>query len=468
MPSATLILDWRVESSANQRSLKYVIEPSTIYPGDTVTISIYDPDDYGLMSLYGGLSDKSIATENEAKTELLRIDEQPEFPISELNGVVASLPIIDTEGKSIFKAGGGSLLALMPVVDSQFKPDVQLNGKIGSAKCEYKTYPAQVWKHDGFDAAGQAVLFATNEETLKEELIPLTIYERPESATDTRLAIEGTPITKAYFGLYGVYAKFRVLPAKLSPTVKATVGRVERVGPVVHTVKSESIRLDGSGKASAEFSIKKLLSSTGVFFDSKDKEVTPSFSATQGVLTYTKGAFGDVYVSYETDAIEYDYFADVQIAPDGSSTVEIGKVIAAKDGDSISYEIPAHEANFRDKVEVLSVSYEIAATEKGAFEMPPHISSGDASYPGHGYSGDELMDTTGYAPTEVIIESVMFDGFGLSFNEENDRTMKPFNGRENDTRVYQVRKNIPDWMRSSAVDEVNDAEIKLKQKYGVA
>lgn len=466
MPT-THIINWK---NSNSRSLKYLIEPATIYPGDSFTISIFDPQQYALLSPYNGLSDKKISTSANTKSELLSLNAQPEFPIAQLNGVVSTLPLINADNRTISESAGANLAAKVSVVDSQLNWNLGFEKGYGSVTVDYLTYPAQVWTHHGLDKSGQAVLFAQNLNTLEYVDIPVTISERNNSSSES-LEIVAVP-AESHFGWSGVYARLNVLPAALNPNVFTNLGRVERKDNVLHKISSEKISLDGSGVIKTKYPPQRLIQHIGIFFDSKNnqKNIAPFISGTG--LACEKGVFGDLTIEYETWAIQYDYFSKISGDLLTGFKEEIGLVMAVKDKANAVYQIQPPSLSIAQKQEVLTVYFEKAVNEDGEYELPPNIKSNPpvANYPSHpGISSTALMKTWNFVTEKVIAEKVLFDGSFFSTEAGIINNLKPFDfGSANKDRVYLVEKKIPSGFTDSQIAEINKAEVELKKKWGIS
>lgn len=464
MPTTHLI-NWK---DSNSRNLKYLIEPSTIYPGDSFTISIFDPQQYALLSPYNGLSDKSVATAADSKSELLNLNTQSEFPIAKLNGVVSCLPVINADNRTISAAAGENLAAKVAVVDSQLSWNLGFAKGYGSVNVDYQTYPAQIWTHHGLEKSGQAVLFAQNLNTLEYVDIPLTIAERNNANSETLEIV--AVAAESHFGWSGVYARLNVLPAALNPHVFTNLGRVEKKGNVRHKV-SEKISLDGSGVIKTKYPPLKLIQQIGIFYDSKNnpKNCYPFISGSG--LICEKGIYGDLTVEYETWAVQYDYFPEITGDLLTGFKEEIGLVMAVKDKNSAVFEVPPPSLSTAQKQEVLTVYFEKAVCEDGEFELPPNIKANppNSIYPSHPYiSLAALMKTWNFVTEKVIAEKVLFDGTFFSTEAGIINNLKPFDfGSANKDRVYHIEKKIPSGFTDSQIAEINKAEVELKKKWGV-
>jgi hypothetical protein len=470
--STTHIINWK--QAANSRGLKYLIEPGTIYPGDTFTVSIFDPQQYRLISLYGGLSDKSLAIVNDEKTELIAINAQPEFPIAVLTGVVAGLPIINADNRTVSESAGANLAAKVSVVDSQLQWSFDFSKGYGSANLRYKTYPAQVWTHDGMESPGQAVLFAQNLDTLEYTEIPITISSRDSNSADNVNLEIVAVAAPSHFGWNGIYARLNVLPAALNPTVFTKVGRVEKNGTVRHTVVGEKISLDGSGVINTKFPPVALKNYIGLFYDAKDNpksSCNPFISGTG--LSCEKGVFGELTISYETMAQQYDYYAETSGNLLTGFIERIGPVMAVKGKKSVVFEIPPPTLAIAKKQEVLTVYFEKAVNEQGEWELPPNIKANPpvASYPKTVFASSRLMKTWNFVTAKVPVETVMSDGTFFSTDSNlyaAETSLQPFLGNQkNPDRKYLIEKKVPDEFTQSQIDEINKAEIELKKKWGI-
>lgn len=469
MPT-THIINWK--QSGNQRGLKYLIEPPTIYPGDSFTISIFDPQQYALLSPYNGLSDKSISTSANSKSELLSLNAQPEFPVAQLNGVVSTLPLVNADNRTISESAGANLAAKVSVVDSQLSWNLGFEKGYGSVTVDYLTYSAQVWTHHGLDKSGQAVLFAQNLNTLEYVDIPVTIAERNTGSSES-LEIVAVP-AESHFGWSGVYARLNVLPAALNPNVFTNLGRVEKKGRVLHRISGEKISLDGSGVIKTKYPVHALIQHIGLFFDSKNNQKSCSPFVSGSGLACEKGVFGDLTVEYETWAIQYDYFSKISGDLLTGFKEEIGLVMAVKDKINAVFQVPPPSLSIAQKQEVLTVYFEKAVNEDGEYELPPNIKANPpvASYPSHpGISSAALMKTWNFVTEKVIAEKMLFDGSFFS-TEQNlyaaGTSLKPFYGTQtNLDRVYHIEKKIPSGFTDSQIAEINKAEVELKKKWGI-
>jgi hypothetical protein len=484
MGYATHITDWTKQTAADlaKRSLKYVIEPSTIYPGDVVTISIFDVSSYGLESPYNELSDKTIGLTNDEKSETLSFsgsaDNHSEFPIYALENITCQFEIVDEVSREIIHARGESLTDVVAVVAGDLVANFGTGIKPhGSAKLLYSTVKAQIWQHKAFSAAGNAMLFALKSGEIDYENIPLTISERVDSSATGTLSIVGWQAERSYFGqssaaLQKPYAVFRILGATDKLQIKVDVGTVGNKKIVDHQIIGEEVTLDGSGKISTKYTPKALKSFQGIFNDKKGDLISATIYYSGNVLHVATDKFGKATVSYTTSVLQYDYYSHFEHHPGKIDEETIGTVIA-KDGEAFtSYDIPSHI--WGKSIEtVIEVTYEIVRSPAGVFEMPKGFKSNPpiVTYIGESFSPQSLLDRySGYAVETLTVEYGTWDGFFVTMNEnpENKLNRLPFNQWSEivwPDRKYTVTKKIPSGASPSIETELNAIETMLRDKY---
>lgn len=458
---------------------KYITVPEKVFLGDTFKIKIFASQQHSLVSPEKKISIKRLATVNNSISEVIELsgsnDVSADFPIAEKISIVAANNIIDKTSKSIIYTRGQPIPNDVISVVNQKLSINKDKSLYGSIKFVYKTFLAQIWSHSAYAEKNKALLFATNEVTQEVEDVLIDILELDDAKEDdpsetedekedeesVSLLIEDAGLDKPYLSLSSVYAKFRVYPASANAKVRTSAGRSVRVGKKTGTIKHEKISFNGES-ASARFHIDALINTdTGLFYDLDGRVVNPQIHLDKGILKASQEVFGIVFIDYKTGYVDYEYYAKVS-----NNEIEIGSVAAFAKRQAVGYDIPKHESGDENTETVVTVSFKICADKTGEFEYPP-LYPEDGSYPSYDnlYDDSDLVDTKKSSTHSIEVAWVVYNGRVLRDHQDTQRTLKPFNGRQNIDRVYEVSVSYPENADSRLIGQIDDYADLMREKW---
>jgi hypothetical protein len=246
-----------------------------------------------------------------------------------------------------------------------------------------------------------------------------------------------------------------------------------------YEISGEAFTLQGGKEITPAYeldSIDNFTGITGYFFDAKGKHITPTFYHEDGKVYANVDCFGSGFLAYKTTGVIYEYSALVENTPPfggvyASTQIITGKIYAFNPEiptQSAVYEIPTLDLAGlnRDTGIVLEVYYETAVTAYGVYEMPPNLSSGDNTFPSSIFNDSELPKPWGFSTEKQPVETVTYRGVSLQSETASTKTHLPFFGGSNPDRVYKIAKNLPENIEFH--DAINQRELELKQKWGIA
>jgi hypothetical protein len=345
---------------AATKQFKAVFDPAPMQ-GKPFKIAIYAQDDYTITSLYGSVTfdEKKPA---EKKREIISLNSEPSYPVKQIISKRAATAIVNTLTEEVILAANES-------IPEDF--DTEKDGLIGSVEWVYLTFSAQIFTHAEVDKAGEYVLFAKDSNDCTQ-LISFSISE--DSGESIKIA--AYPLRYSSIGFAGLYANFIVFPPIDGLVVKPDVGTVSRYGIVDYFIEREQISFSGK-EASAAYFIAEKIFFTGLFFDGYGNVINPSFTVTDGVLIASAECWGTGYLTYATNGVVYDYFAEVENPPGGGIIINQGHQATAfafnpkQKGISASYAIPDPLTGKSSREDMIIVYRElILQGERGVFEMP--------------------------------------------------------------------------------------------------
>lgn len=482
MGYATHITDWTTQAADTKRGLKYVIEPETIYPGDVITIYIYDPDSYGLESPYDGLFyGRVIGLTNEELTDAVSfsgsVDVHSEFPVYVLENIVCQLGIVDETSRELIRLRGQNLNADIAIVDYDLKADFGVDVKPhGTAKVLYSTFKAQIWKHSAFSEPGLAVLFARNLRTAEIELINLTISEIP-ALDRTSITIEGHDRNLAN-GAYLSHT-FRVSPADNDILLRARNGTITELPGLLIPV-DDSVSFSGSNEARAKHYISSLVYpldvASGFFLDDKGVEITPNLWVSDGkIKSDVKISQGVISLTYLADFRMFNYFRE-QVG----TVTKRGSVVAYRQADQAMavYHIPIPTDMGSPKQAVARIYRVTLAAEivdgvgssNGNYEMPTTFTNSAISYLSYPFADTSNLTTS--APKIEVDQSVVYwDGISCYSTDNTGLENWAYPSPTATTAFADVKwefsESMPADLDSFDTGQIQSEINRVKLKYGI-
>ncbi len=483
MGYATHITDWTTQTADTKRGLKYVIEPETIYPGDVITVSIYDVDSYDLESPYGGLFyGRVIGLTNGELVEAISFsgsaDVNSEFPVFALENIVCQLGIVDETSRELIRSRGQVLNEDIVIVDADLKADFGVDVKPhGTAKVFYSTFKAQIWKHSAFSEPGAAVLFARNLRTEEIELINLTIAEIPALDT-TGIILEGHDRNLAN-GAYLSHT-FRLSPADNNILLRSRNGTITEIPGLLIPI-DDSVSFSGSNEASAKHYISSLVYpldvASGFFLDEEGFEISPSLWLSDGkIKSNVKISQGTISLTYLAAFRMFNYFRE----QDGTVTKR-GSVVAYRQADQAIavYHIPIPTDMGSPKQAVARVYRVTLVAEivdgtgspNGNYEMPTTFTNSAISY--LSYPGADTSNLTTSAPKIEVDQSVVYwDGISCWSTDnaglENWAYPSPDAVTPFDDVKWEFSESLPSDVDSFDAGQIRSEIDRVRFKYGIA
>jgi hypothetical protein len=433
------VIDWQ-KSSTDKSPLKIVFDPEQIYPGDQINIRLFSAYPYRLESPYGGLSAKSIATENPPIEEVIYLSGNAEitteYPVDSIVSAFSSCQIVsETTRKIVIPANFP--ITLLSVVGQKLK--LNTTDKLhGSIKLIYHTFSGQKWSLKPFSEPTKALLFAQNLSDLSYENVPITVNERSVSSND------GVTLEMHDKTIIANKLAFRLYPANADVELKANAGLIE---PSMTTLISarDTLSFNSENEKTASRYINELVWTGNVFlYDENYNDVIPGISVSGGKIVLSQKCTGNITIDYKTTVKLFNYTP----ATGGvwGNKKQYGRVVAfnkrKKLFAALDMSIPGGDKNRYDAIVVYK---KVLAQNDKLWELPTTWPN-DNTYAGYPSLTDSEKPEIGVGGVNQDVRHVVYveddeiyeDMPLVTWNRPSPTKTTPLNGVK-----WEINVNIP-------------------------